>query len=307
MMQTSKTTVVLAGLVLGLSACTTAVGPSLTAPTTPPTTDPVIVAAGDIACAPGQVRTTTTCHQGDTAALLAGADKVLTLGDQQYEKATLAEYQAVYDPTWGWRKADTAPVPGNHEYTTPAAQGYFDYFGAAAGNPGEGYYSFDVGTWHIVALNTGSPGVVPVKEGSLQNNWLEADLAAHPADCILAFWHHPRWPAGQYGSTRGAAAYKDLAAAHADVVLTGHAHNYQRWAPMNRTGVPSATGIRQFVVGTGGKSQHAPNATSPVGLEEAQGHTFGVLTMSLRAGSYTWTFLPDTPGGYTDTGTGECV
>ena len=160
--------------------------PTLPTVTETPPPDPVVMAAGDIACAPGD--TVNDCHDPQTAALLAGADRVLTLGDNQYQMGTLTEFQGSYDLSWGAYKSITEPVPGNHEYMTANAQGYFDYFGVPP------WYSYDVGAWHLVALNSS----LPLKEGTEQNNWLEADLAANTATCTLAYMHFPRYSGGKY-------------------------------------------------------------------------------------------------------------
>jgi 3',5'-cyclic AMP phosphodiesterase CpdA len=264
---------------------------------------PVIAAAGDIACPPGAVPTDDVCHQANTARLLGGVDRVLTLGDNQYETGALREFRQAYDSTWGRYKAITEPVPGNHEYRTPGAQGYHNYFGK------RWWYSYDVGTWHLIALDSGSPKYSATGEGSAQNDWLEADLAAEPAKCTLAYWHHPRYSAVSShapGRRHNVASplWADLIKANADVVLNGHYHNYQRWAPMNNTGDVQAGGIRQFVVGTGGKS-HSPINTTPDGLRAFSTGTFGVLKLTLHPMSYDWSFVTE-DGQVLDTGTANC-
>ena len=153
--------------------------------------DPVIAAAGDIACQPGASVTPSNCHHAATSDLLAGATAVLMLGDAQYPDGTLAQFQGSFDPTWGRFKSVMYPSVGNHEYHTPGAAGYFDYFGAAAGPRDKGYYSFDLGAWHLVALNSNCPEIGGCEEGSAQELWLRADLAASSASCTLAYWHHP--------------------------------------------------------------------------------------------------------------------
>src|SRR6185503_4851723 len=229
--------------------------------------DPVVAAAGNIACDPTSpyfgagAGTPTNCHQSETAALLpAGLSAVLPLGDAQYCCGTLAAYTAVYDPTWGARKAITHPVPGNRDYSTAGAAGYFDYFngpGAAsgpAGNRTEGYYSFDLGPWHLVALNTNCTHV-GCAAGSAQERWLRADLAAHPTTCTLAYMHAGRFSSGRPGGALSMAPlYRTLYEGGADVALAGHARHYERFAPQTSVGRSPAFGIRQFVVGTGGHS-----------------------------------------------------
>ena len=269
------------------------------------------MAAGDIACAPGASSTATSCRQAYTAQLLAGADHVLALGDNQYDDGALPQFlgSGAYDETWGKHKARTHPVPGNHEYRTPNAAGYFDYFGGIAGAPGKGYYSYDVGAWHLIALNTGSTASVPTSRGSAQELWLKEDLDQHSNTCVLAYWHHPRFSAGNYypGVTAPTTAFwEDLYAAGADVVLNGHDHAYQRFAPQTPTGAAdSQRGIREFVVGTGGKSLYLVDQ-SPSNLMWSDDSRFGVLSMTLRASSYEWAFI-DEAGQPLDQGSASCV
>jgi hypothetical protein len=277
--------------------------------------DPVVAAVGDIACDPadpgfnGGAGTATRCRQGATSDLLVGRglDAVLVLGDIQYEDATLAKFMASYDPTWGRLKAITRPAVGNHEYLTPGAAGYYSYFGTAAGDPAKGYYSFDLGAWHVVVLNSNCAAVGGCHAGSPQEQWLAADLAAHPDRCTLAYWHHPRFSSGPHGNDASTDAFwRALYAAGADVILTGHDHVYERFAPQDPDGaVDPGRGIRQFVVGTGGK-----NLTSfPVvraNSEVRNADTFGVLEMTLRPSGYEWKFLPAAGGTFTDSGTAAC-
>lgn len=269
------------------------------------------MAAGDIACAPGSSSTATSCRHPDTAQLLAGADHVLVLGDAQYDEGTLPQFlgAGAYDATWGKHKARTHPVPGNHEYRTPSAAGYFDYFGGMAGDPGKGYYSYNVGAWHLIALNTGAPSLVPTKSGSAQEQWLKDDLARHSNQCVLAYWHHPRFSAGSYYpgvKTSTTAFWADLYAAGADVVLNGHDHAYQRFAPQTPSGAADPQGgISEFVVGTGGRSLYPVDQSLP-NLMWSDDQTFGVLKMTLRASSYEWAFV-DEAGTELDRGSASCV
>jgi acid phosphatase type 7 len=271
--------------------------------------DPVVAAAGDIAC-DSSIVTPSRCHQGSTADLVVrgGFDAVLDLGDNQYEVGSFAAYEAYYDPTWGRVKAITHPVPGNHEYETPRASGYYDYFGPAAGDPSKGYYSYDIGSWHIVALNSNCPDVGGCGTGSPQERWLRADLAAHPATCTLAYWHHPRFSSGTtHGSDPTYTAFwQALYEGGADVVLAGHEHNYERFGLQRADGTADpAKGIREFVVGTGGR-EHYPFGPPIANSQVRDNTTFGVLELVLHPGSYEWDFVPELGGGFTDSGTQAC-
>ena len=281
--------------------------------------DPVIAAAGDIACASSTSTgsgSTAKCHQRQTSDLLvnAGLSRVLTLGDAQYEKGTLSGFNTYYGPTWGRVKPITFPSAGNHEYKTTGAKGYFDYFNGVgafsgpAGDRSKGYYSFDVGAWHLIALNSSDHcQMVSCAKGSPQESWLKADLAAHPTSCTLAFWHHPRFNSGHDGNaTFMQSMFQDLYAANADVVLGGHAHDYERFAPQNPSGKLDKTrGIRQFVVGTGGAfftSLGSPKPNSQVRSPS----TYGVLKLTLHPTSYDWRFVPEAGKSFTDSGSDQC-
>jgi hypothetical protein len=270
----------------------------------PPTSgDPVLGAAGDIACAPGGAVTATACQQAATAALLAGNDVtvVQTLGDEQYESGASAEFTGGYDRSWGQLKYKTDPTPGNHEYLTPGATGYFGYHLAAAGDPAKGYYSYSLGAWHIVVLN----GEIANRAGSTQELWFRNDLATHPSACTLAVWHEPYF-SSTAGTVGRQALFQDAYNGGVDVVLNGHQHNYERFAPQNPSGVADpAHGVRQFVIGTGGKSLWGFNTVLPTS-EVRNGTTFGVLKVTLHAGSYDWRFVPIAGSTFTDSGTGTC-
>jgi calcineurin-like phosphoesterase family protein len=280
-----------------------------------PATTQVIAAAGDIACDPGSPSfqhlegAADACHMRATANLLTKVDPVvvLTLGDNQYENGTLAKYRRSYDPTWGRLKDRTRPAPGNHEYRTPGAAGYFDYFGAAAGSRSAGWYSFDVGAWHLIALNSECANVGGCGKGSRQERWLRADLAAHPSACTLAYWHKPRFSSGLHGDDPTYTAFwRALYAARADVVLVGHDHDYERFAPQRPDGaLDPARGIREFVVGTGGKT-HYGFRTIRRNSQVRNTGTFGVLRLALRPGSYDWRFLPEPGKHFTDAGHASC-
>jgi len=277
--------------------------------------DPVVAAAGDIACDPrdgnfaGGAGTANACRMKATADLLVGRDlaAVLALGDLQYEDGALSKFRQSYDPTWGRLKALTHPAVGNHEYGTRDAAGYFRYFGAAAGAPAKGYYSFDLGTWHLIALNSNCARVGGCGAGSPQELWLKADLAAHPAACTLAYWHHPRFSSGLHGSDPAYDAFwQDLYDAGADVVLVGHDHDYERFAPQTPQGAADPVrGIREFVVGTGGKTHYWFRTPQP-NSEVRSGNVFGVLILTLRSLGYDWQFVPEPGKSFTDSGRGFC-
>lgn len=283
--------------------------------------DPVVMAAGDIACEPtspnynGGLGYPSECAQRRTSDLLARTDLdgVLVLGDAQYDTGALGDFRSVFDPTWGRLRALLHPVVGNHEESDPGpAGGYFDDFDGVgaqdgpAGPRGLGYYSFDIGTWHLVALNSNC-GKLPggCAAGSPEEQWLRADLAAHPAACTLAFWHAPRF--GSAGSnTRVAPLFQALYDAGVDVLLTGHQHLYERLVPVDPTGAAdNAQGVREFIVGTGGKSLVGTSARNPASAVLAA-DSFGVLQLTLGAGSYAWRFVGAGPGTFTDTGSAPC-
>jgi calcineurin-like phosphoesterase family protein len=247
--------------------------------------DPVIVAAGDIACptdpCDGHVKTARLIGRIDPRA-------VLTLGDNQYSDGALDDYRASYDPTWGRFKGSTYPAPGNHEYHTSGAQGYFDYFGARAHPGSDGMYSVDMGRWHLVSINSGRGDI---SESQLQ--WVRSNLGNDGHRCELAYWHHPRWSSGtNHGSDPGMGALWEVLYRHGvDVALNGHEHNYERFALLNPAGesAPRA-GIREFVVGTGGRSVYGLGSPIP-GSQKRIGSRFGVLRLVLHPRSYGWRFV----------------
>jgi calcineurin-like phosphoesterase family protein len=269
---------------------------------------PLLVAAGDIACEPADPRTATLCHQGDTSDLLVSAqpDVVAALGDDQYERGAPAEWTS-YDLSWGRLKARTRSAVGNHEYGTPGAAAYFQYFGSAAGDPARGYYSYDLGAWHVVVLNSNCIEVLCAAEGQ-QERWLRADLAAHPDRCTLAYWHHPRHSSAQVSVENRSVQpfWQALADAGADVVLTGHVHNYERIAPLDAEGaIDPAGGIRSFVVGTGGRSHQLTTNRKPYS-EAMSTDTFGLLFLWLGPAGYNWAFQPEAGQTFTDSGAALC-
>ena len=268
--------------------------------------EPIIVAAaGDIACAPGSAPSPTECRQNDTADVIAGMNPaaVLALGDVQYDRGTTAEF-AAYDASWGRFKSITRPVPGNHEYETAGASGYFGYFGSAAGDPSRGYYSWDIGAWHMIALNSECDAVGGCNAGSPQETWLRADLAANAGRCTLAYWHHPLFASGR-DSSSVRPFWNALYAGGADLVLNGHSHNYEHFAPQSPSGAADPDGLRQFVVGTGGVYFHSHGALQPNTVAR-QDDTFGVLKLSLYGSRYEWQFVPVAGSTWTDAGSATC-
>ena len=274
-------------------------------PATPPPPEPeipeILVGAGDIAgCS----------SEGDeaTVALLDGIDgTVFTVGDNVYRSGTAAEFEECYQPSWGRHKARTYPSPGNHEYRTGNVSGYFDYFGAAAGEPDKGYYSYDLGEWHVVALNGMCENVGGCEADSPMVRWLEEDLSANPKTCTLAYWHHPLFSSGYRGNQpKMKPTWDTLYAANVDVVVNGHDHSYERFAPQDPNGVAdSERGIREFVVGTGGINLQ-PFETIEPNSEVRNADAYGVLKLTLRSTSYDWEFVPVAGETFTDSDSGEC-
>jgi acid phosphatase type 7 len=275
---------------------------------TPPS-DPFLLAAGDIAnCRRGEGRV------WDTAPLLDlfTYATVAALGDTAYPNGSPARYASCYEPTWGRAKDRTRPAVGNHEYLTPDAAGYFTYFGPLAGELGKGYYSYDLGTWHIIVLNTNDGGgagdcqFVSCAAGSPQEQWLRADLAASSATCTLAYFHHPRFTASG-GHPALDALWVALQEGGADAVLNGHAHYYERFAPQLPDGTADPNGIVQFIVGTGGAKMDDP--PPPVPAQNSVVSKLGIrglLRLRLRAGAYDWNFIPAAGLTFDDSGSASC-
>jgi acid phosphatase type 7 len=265
-------------------------------------TSAVLVGAGDIASC-------SSTRDEATAKLLDGiSGTVFTAGDNAYDSGTATEFKNCYGPTWGRHKARTKPSVGNHEYNTPGASGYFGYFGAAAGNPKKGYYSYNRGAWHVVALNSMCENVGGCAATSPMVRWLKQDLAAHPASCTLAYWHHPVFSSGsEHGNDpKMIPSWNALYAAGADVVVSGHDHDYERFAPQTPRGTrDTARGIREFVVGTGGAS-HVAFGTIKANSQVRNADTFGVLKLTLHPDSYRWKFVPVAGQTFTDSGTTSC-
>jgi hypothetical protein len=283
-----------------------------TVPSGPPA---VIAAVGDIACDPetenfnGGRGTEENCRERHVARVIADAnvDAILTLGDTQYEENTDEQYAKSFDKSWGFLKPLIRPVPGNHEYLTEDAAGYFRYFGSAAGDPDKGYYSYDLGAWHVLALNSECSAIDGCEQGSSQERWLRQELSNHTNSCVLAYWHHPRFSSGQHGNAEQMESiWNLLVKARADVVLAGHNHSYERFRPLDQKGNPSPTGVQEFVVGTGGKN-HYPFTYPPLpGLAVRNADTYGALIMTLHPTGYDWEFIPERGGSFSDSGSAEC-
>jgi hypothetical protein len=302
-------------------------------PEPPPPPEPItLVAAGDIACRPALLETATTCRQARTANLVESLapDAVAVLGDNQYEHGELENFMAVFDPTWGRFGAITHPAVGNHEYEgdpeRDEAPGYYSYFGASAGDPAKGYYRWQLGGWNLFVLNSGAinwtrasggnPSLpddcwpVSCAAGSEQEQWLRDELAALPADaCVIAYWHHPRFSSGFGGANQPhpetGPLFADLYEHGAELVLTGHSHNYERFAALTPGGVASPAGVRQFVVGTGGRSLHTDTGPQAAGSEVLRTDVFGVLELTLEPSAYKARFVGE-DGAVVDETSGTC-
>jgi hypothetical protein len=278
--------------------------PILTPPAPPfdPSNEHELIAAGDIADCTAQ-------DDEATANLVDNLSGVVAIpGDAVYEYGLPEEYANCYEPSWGRFKSRTRPVAGDHDYKTPGAEGFFGYFGLAGGEMGKGWYSYEVGSWHVVALNSNCDQVGGCGPGSPEEAWLRADLAAHPNTCTLAYWHAPLFSSGSHG---GEPAVEPLFQALYDngveIVLNGHDHNYERFAPQDPGGgLDQDNGVREFVVGTGGRVMRAMDAVNQPNSEAANDTTFGVLDLKLNAAGYDWSFIPVAGASYTDSGSSAC-
>jgi hypothetical protein len=258
----------------------------------------VLVGAGDIAdCG----------SDGDeqTARLLDSIPgTVFTAGDNAYSDGAPSEFAGCYNPSWGRHKTRTRPSPGNHDFRSSRGGPYYSYFGAHAGEPGLGYYSYDLGAWHVISLNSN----IGMKAGSPQERWLRADLAATRAKCVLAYWHHPRFSSSNgHGNDPGTTPlWQALYEAGADIVLGGHDHTYERFAPQAPDGrADPERGIREFVVGTGGADHYGFDTVEP-NSEVRNGDTWGVLKLTLMPDAYRWQFVPVAGKTFSDSGLGRC-
>ena len=256
-------------------------------------TTAVLVGAGDIS----------SCGNNNdeaTAKLLDSVPgTVITLGDNVYQSGTYTQYVDCYEPTWGRHKSRTKPVPGNHDYNTAGATGYFQYFGNIPS-----YYAYTRGAWRIYALNS----EIDVSATSPQVKWLQNDLAANPKLCVLAYWHKPRWSSGtRHGSgTRFHTLWQVLAEAGAELVISSHEHNYERFTQMNKNGQPVTKGMRAIVVGTGGMAFHDFSSTYLPTSQVRNATTHGVLKLTLSPTSYSWQFIPVAGKTFTDSGNTAC-
>ena len=300
------------GLVTGVAAGTATISASangktgtstVTVPASPPPPSSVVlIGAGDIAVCGS------TGDDATSNILVATSGTVFTLGDNAYPDGSATNYANCYNGSWGRVKTRTRPTPGNHEYHTAGASGYFGYFGSAAGDPSKGYYSYDLGAWHIVVLNSNSAcTTISCSATSAQVQWLKADLAASTKSCTLAYWHHPRFNSGaEHGNLTEVGPFWDaLYAARAEIVLNGHEHVYERFAPQTPNAVADPNGIRQFTVGTGGAALYSFSSTIRPNSERRNNTSMGVLKLTLKSGGYDWQFIPAT-GSFTDSGSGTC-
>ena len=266
------------------------------------TTVKTLVGAGDIA----------SCSQANDSATAKLLDNlpgtVFTLGDNVYPNGTATQFANCYDPTWGRHKARTRPTLGNHDYNTNGSSAYFNYFGERRAGPrGKGYYSYDRGAWHIVALNSNCDKVGGCGIDSPQGRWLRNDLTNNPSQCTLAYWHHPFYASGTGSDAPEVKPFWNiLYNRDAEVILAGHAHRYERYAKLTPDGARSANGIRQFIVGTGGEPGGTYNGPDHPDMQVMKRNTPGVLKLNLRADSYTWKFVPIAGKSFSDSGSDEC-
>ena len=264
----------------------------------------VLVGAGDIA----NCEIDGGAGARATAALLDRiAGTVFTVGDHAYPSGAAAQFRDCYDPSWGRHKARTRPAPGNHDYLTAKAKAYFDYFGDNAGPDRRGYYSYTLGTWHIISLNSS----IAADRKSPQITWLRSDLKDNPAPCTLAYWHLPVFSSGPHGAELQATehmreAWRALYESGADVVINGHDHLYERFAPQNPQGKADPNGIREFIVGTGGGGQYEFRQIRP-NSEVRNNRSYGVLVLTLGASDYSWEFVSAAGAAFRDVGTAPCT
>jgi hypothetical protein len=285
---------------IGSAAPSSAPSSSVGAVASGASTDAVLVGAGDVAdCSLDKGAATATLLEG-----IAGT--VFTAGDNAYPNGTAQQFTDCYDPTWGRQKARTRPAAGNHDWGTKDLAGYLGYFGAAAAPDGKSWYSYDLGAWHVVVLDSDCKEVKGCAPDSDQGKWLAADLAATKAKCTLAIWHHPRFSSGEHGDDADVGPFwKALYDAGADVVVNGHDHDYERFAPQDPAGrADDARGIREFVAGTGGAELRTFPTIRPNSIVRAS-VAHGVIRFTLHKSSYDWRFI-STTGEFSDSGSGAC-
>jgi acid phosphatase type 7 len=272
----------------------------------PARADTVVMVGGDIVCPPNLPTTATACRDEQTADLVLNAtpDRVLTVGDNQYDKGRIREFQNAYDKTWGQFKELTRPTPGNHEYLTENAKGYFNYFETLAGPSHRGYYSFHEEDWLLLALNSNLN--LKRRKGERQMEWLRRKLTSSDAECTLAYMHHPLYSSGEHGNNSGKRPmYRLLNAAGTELILAGHDHNYERFAPINANGERRDDGFREIVVGTSGANLR-PIANVKPHSKVRNADTFGVLQLTLSLDAYSWEFVPEAGETFTDSGNDTC-
>jgi hypothetical protein len=273
------------------------------------TTDPVLVGAGDIAACDSN----RLVNSQATATLLDSIPgTVFAAGDLAYTNATDNDFARCYDVTWGRHRSRTIPAVGNHEYIAGGAMGYYSYFGPTAGSPMKGYYSLNIGAWHIIVLNSecGSAVVGGCGTSSPQGQWLQADLTANQTLCTLAIWHRPLYTSDSAGSNIATTTVQPfwqlLYNAGAELVINGHSHTYERFAPQDPNGILDTTkGIREFIVGTGGEGLGSFGTIAP-NSEVRDNTAFGVIKLTLHPSSYDWQFIPQAGKTFTDSGTQAC-
>ncbi len=272
-------------------------------PSVPTPSDAVLVGAGDIS----------SCDDLSGAEATAKLIEkipgtVFAAGDLAYPDGTDEQFAKCYAPTWGRFKDRTRPAVGNHEYHSDGASGYARYFGSAAGDPKKGYYSYDLSAWHVIVLNSECEEVGGCDAASPQGKWLADDLAKHPSSCTVAYFHKPLFSSGEKHGNNPLMKplWNTLYAANADLILNGHDHDYERFAPQDPDGkADPARGIREFVVGTGGKN-HRPFGPAKPNSEVRDDTAFGVLKLTLHAAGYDWEFIPEPGKNFHDSGSGQC-
>lgn len=265
---------------------------------------PILIGAGDIADCRHDAHER-TAKLLDAAFADGREGLIFAAGDLAYDRGTTAEFESCYDKSWGRHKARTRPAVGNHEYMTRDASGYFGYWGEQAGDPEKGWYAYSLGGWRILVLNSNCDEV-DCEAGSEQERWVREELKAHEGKCALAYWHHPRFSSGPHGNApEMRALYKALDEGGVDLALTGHDHHYERFAPQDANGNARPDGIRQFIVGTGGRKPYRLRRAVR-NSEVRESGTYGVLELTLKPSSYAWRFVPVEGGTFTDAGEADC-